>query len=140
VKFALAKGLKPVLCIGEHLEEREAGVTADVVKKQLEEGLKDISAAEMANVVIAYEPVWAIGTGKTATPEIAEATHQDIRNILTNLYGAEVAENVTVQYGGSVSDTNVDSLMAQKNIDGALVGGASLKLAPFTKIAKFEKV
>ena len=108
--------------------------------KQLEEGLKDVSAAEMANIVIAYEPVWAIGTGKTATPEIAEATHQDIRNILTNLYGAEVAENVTVQYGGSVSDTNVDSLMAQKNIDGALVGGASLKLAAFTKIAKFEKV
>lgn len=140
VKFALAKGLKVVLCIGEHLEEREAGVTADVVKKQLEEGLKDVSATDMANVVIAYEPVWAIGTGKTATPEIAEATHQDIRNVLTNLYGNKVAEDVTVQYGGSVSDANVDNLMAQKNIDGALVGGASLKLAPFTKIAKFEKV
>lgn len=140
VKFALAKGLKVVLCIGEHLEEREAGITANVVKKQLEEGLKDVSATDMANVVIAYEPVWAIGTGKTATPEIAEATHQDIRNILTNLYGSKIAEDVTVQYGGSVSDANVDNLMAQKNIDGALVGGASLKLAPFTKIAKFEKV
>lgn len=140
VRCALAKGMKPVLCIGELLEEREAGKTAEVVRTQTAEGLKDVSAADMANVVIAYEPVWAIGTGKTATPEIAEETHKEIRKVLTELYGKEIADCVTIQYGGSVSDTNVDGLMAKENIDGALVGGASLKIDAFTRIAKFHKV
>lgn len=140
VKYALTKGLKPVLCIGELLEERESGKTADVVKEQTIAGLKDVSAEDMKNVVIAYEPVWAIGTGKTATPEIAEETHVAVRKVLIDLYGEAVANDVTVQYGGSVTDANVDALMSQKNIDGALVGGASLKLNAFTKIATFDKV
>ncbi|HBD93889.1 MAG: triose-phosphate isomerase [Spirochaetes bacterium GWF1_31_7] len=140
VKYALAKGLKPVLCIGELLEEREAGKTDEVNRRQLVEGLKDVSANDMANVVIAYEPVWAIGTGKVATPEIAEETQANCRKVLSDLYGQTIANNVTIQYGGSVTDTSVDGLMSQKNIDGALVGGASLKLDAFTRIAKFNKV
>lgn len=140
VKVALAKGLKPVLCIGELLEEREGGKTDSVNRRQLTEGLKDVSAADMKNVVIAYEPVWAIGTGKVATPEIAEETQANCRKVLAELYGKEVADNVTIQYGGSVTDANVDGLMSQKNIDGALVGGASLKADSFTRIAKFNKI
>ncbi len=140
VKYALAKGLKPVLCIGELLEEREAGKTDEVNRRQLVEGLKDVSTNDMANVVIAYEPVWAIGTGKVATPEIAEETQANCRKVLSDLYGQTIANNVTIQYGGSVTDTSVDGLMSQKNIDGALVGGASLKLDAFTRIAKFNKV
>ncbi len=140
IKFALAKGLKPVFCIGELLEERESGKTNEVVKTQVVGGLKDVSAEELKKVVIAYEPVWAIGTGKTATPEMAEETHVAIRNILADLYGKAAADGVTIQYGGSVSDANVDSLMAKSNIDGALVGGASLKTDSFTRIAKFNKV
>lgn len=140
VKYALAKGLKPVLCIGELLEERESGKTDEVNRRQLVEGLKDVSAADMKNVVIAYEPVWAIGTGKVATPEIAEETQANCRKVLEELYGKAAADDITIQYGGSVTDTTVDGLMSQANIDGALVGGASLKLDSFTKIAKFNKV
>lgn len=140
VKVALAKGLKPVLCIGELLEEREAGKTNEVNKTQLVEGLKGVSAADMAKVVIAYEPVWAIGTGKVATPEIAEETQANCRKVIEGLYGKEIADNVTIQYGGSVTDTSVDGLMSMANIDGALVGGASLKVDSFTRIAKFNKV
>ena len=136
VKSALAHDLKPILCIGEKLEEREAGTTNDVVKTQIVGGLKDVTAAEMANVVLAYEPVWAIGTGKTATPEQAQEVHAFIRGLLTDLYGKEVAENVTVQYGGSMNDANAADLIAQTDIDGGLVGGASLIPEKFAVIIK----
>jgi len=136
VKSALAHDLKPILCFGETLEEREAGTTNDVVKTQITGGLKDVTAAEMANVVLAYEPVWAIGTGKTATPEQAQEVHAFIRGLLTDLYGKEVAENVTVQYGGSMNDANAADLIAQTDIDGGLVGGASLIPEKFAVIIK----
>ena len=136
VKSALSHDLKPILCFGETLEEREAGTTNDVVKTQITGGLKDVTAAEMANVVLAYEPVWAIGTGKTATPEQAQEVHAFIRGLLTDLYGKEVAENVTVQYGGSMNDANAADLIAQTDIDGGLVGGASLIPEKFAVIIK----
>ena len=136
VKSALAHDLKPILCIGEKLEEREAGTMEAVIKDQIIGGLQNVTAEEMANVVLAYEPVWAIGTGKTATPEQAQEVHAFIRGLLTELYGAEVAENVTVQYGGSMNDKNAAELIAQKDIDGGLVGGASLVPASFAVIIK----
>ena len=136
VKAVLKHGLKPILCVGEKLEERENGTTEAVVKEQTVGGLKDVSAADMANVVIAYEPVWAIGTGKTATPEQAQEVHAFIRNLLKELYGTEVAENVTIQYGGSMNDANAAELIAQKDIDGGLVGGASLIPEKFTVMVK----
>lgn len=136
VKSALAHGLKPILCFGETLEEREANTTEAVVKDQIVGGLQNVTAEEMANVVLAYEPVWAIGTGKTATPEQAQEVHAFIRNLLTDLYGAKTAENVTVQYGGSMNDANAAELIAQKDIDGGLVGGASLIPEKFTVIVK----
>lgn len=139
VLFALKKGLKPVLCIGELLEEREGGKTNSVLKTQLEEGLKNVSKEDMKNIVVAYEPVWAIGTGKVATPEVAEETHKFVRDTLAKLFDKDVAENTIIQYGGSVTDTSVDGLMKQTDIDGALVGGASLKADSFTRIVKFVK-
>ena len=139
VLFALKKGLKPVLCVGELLEERESGKTNAVVKKQVVEGLKNVTEADMKNIVIAYEPVWAIGTGKVASPEQAEDVHAFIRNTVKDQYSSKVAESLIIQYGGSVNDANVDGLMAKENIDGALVGGASLKTDSFTRIVKFKK-
>ena len=136
VKAALKHGLKPILCVGEKLEERENGTTEKVVKEQTVGGLEGISAADMANVVIAYEPVWAIGTGKTASPAQAQEVHAFIRKLLTDLYGAEVAENVTVQYGGSMKADNAFELISQKDIDGGLVGGASLEAGSFAEIIK----
>ena len=136
VKAALKHGLKPILCVGEKLEERENGTTEAVVEKQTVEGLKNVSYLDMVNVVIAYEPVWAIGTGKTATPEQAQEVHAFIRGLLTKLYNKEVAENVTIQYGGSMNDANAAELIAQKDIDGGLVGGASLIPEKFTVIVK----
>ena len=139
VLFALKKGLKPVFCVGELLAEREAGKTTDVVKKQVVEGLKSVTKDDMKNIVIAYEPVWAIGTGKVATPEQAEDVHAMIRATVKDLYDANVSDNITIQYGGSVTPESVDGLMGKPNIDGALVGGASLKVDSFTRIAKFQK-
>lgn len=139
VLFTLKKGLKPVLCVGELLEERESGKTNAVVKKQVVEGLKNVTEADMKNIVIAYEPVWAIGTGKVASPEQAEDVHAFIRNTVKDLYNSKVTESLIIQYGGSVNDANVDGLMAKENIDGALVGGASLKTDSFTRIVKFKK-
>ena len=136
VKAALKHGLKPILCVGEKVEERGDGTTEAVVKEQTVGGLKDVSASDMSNVVIAYEPVWAIGTGKTASPEQAQEVHAFIRNLLTELYSVEVSENVTIQYGGSMNDANASELIAQKDIDGGLVGGASLIPEKFTIIAK----
>ncbi|MDO5088532.1 MAG: triose-phosphate isomerase [Leptotrichiaceae bacterium] len=136
VKAALKHGLKPILCVGEKLEERENGTTEKIVKEQTEGGLAGVSKEDMSNVVIAYEPVWAIGTGKTATPEQAQEVHAFIRNLLTDMYGAEVAENVTVQYGGSMKADNASELISQKDIDGGLVGGASLEASSFAEIVK----
>lgn len=136
IKKALAKGLKPIFCIGETLQEREEDRTEKVIEVQVREGLKDISTDDFKNVVIAYEPVWAIGTGKTATPEQAEAVHKFIRNLLSNMYGTEIANNTVIQYGGSVKPENAKELMLQPNIDGALVGGACLKASSFLDIIK----
>merc|ERR1719238_108219 len=134
----LEEGLKCILCIGELKEERESGETFAVCDVQLTEGLKGVSAEMMKSVVIAYEPVWAIGTGLTATPEVAQETHEYIRKWFVDNYDQEVADNVIIQYGGSVNDANVDDLMACPDIDGALVGGASLKAESFSRIVNFK--
>lgn len=136
LKGVLKAGLIPILCIGETLEEREAGRTADVVRTQCEGSLAGISGEEMVKTVLAYEPVWAIGTGKTATPAQAEEVHAGIRELLTKLFSAEVAEQVVIQYGGSVKADNALELLSQPNIDGALVGGASLKSDSFLAIVQ----
>jgi len=136
-KSALAHELKVILCVGEKLEDRESGNTENVVEDHVKGGLEGISKEEMmANVVIAYEPVWAIGTGKTATPEQAEEVHAFIRKLLTEMYDAEVAENTTILYGGSVKPANSKALFSKENIDGGLVGGASLKADDFSIIVK----
>lgn len=134
---AINSGLKPILCVGELLEEREAGKTEEVVKNQVINALKGITETMIKSLTIAYEPVWAIGTGKTATPEDANDVHILIRNVISDLYNREIADNLRILYGGSVKPENIDSLMAMGNIDGALVGGASLKLESFERIIKF---
>ena len=133
----LGEGLKCILCIGELKEERESGETFNVCGTQLTGGLKGVTAAQMKDVVIAYEPVWAIGTGLTATPEVAQETHEYVRSWFKENYDASVADAVIIQYGGSVNDANVDELMACPDIDGALVGGASLKTESFGRIVNF---
>jgi len=136
-KAALAAGLTPIFCLGETLAQREAGKTFDVVGTQLLEGLKDIPAKEATTVIVAYEPVWAIGTGKTATPEQAQDVHAFLRGRLKGLWG-DASESVRILYGGSVKPDNIATLMAKKDIDGALVGGASLAADSFAKIVKFK--
>ena len=131
-------GLLPIVCVGETLEDRQSGNTKDVVRAQLLGSLKDVGTEHMLKTVIAYEPVWAIGTGKTATPDQAQEVHAFIRNILIDVYGLEVALRVRIQYGGSVKSENMAELMAQPDIDGALVGGASLKASSFAKIVSFD--
>ncbi len=138
VKAVIAQGLRVILCIGETLEERESERTFQVLQRQVSEGLKDLSSAEMAQVVIAYEPVWAIGTGKTASNEQAQEAHGFIRGLLKEIFGKETSEATRILYGGSVKPGNVDGLMAQADIDGALVGGASLKAADFVRIVRFQ--
>jgi len=133
---ALASGLLPIFCIGETLEEREKGITFDVVKRQVVEGLKNIDSESMKKIILAYEPVWAIGTGKVASKEQAEEVHAFIRKELAALYTSEVAEQIIIQYGGSVKPDNAVELLSQPNIDGALVGGACLKADPFLGIIK----
>jgi triosephosphate isomerase len=132
---ALAAGLTPIVCVGEQLEHRESGKTAEVISTQFTGSLADITAAEMTQIVIAYEPVWAIGTGKVATPEQAEEVHADLRKLLVDRYNDEVAEKVRILYGGSVNPDNASQLLSQPNIDGALIGGASLKVDDFLGIA-----
>ena len=132
------EGLGVILCLGETLAEREAGQMFDVLRRQVREGLKGLSAVMMNRVVIAYEPVWAIGTGRTATDDQAQAAHAFIRALLRELFGAAVAEATRILYGGSVKPGNVDGLMAQPDVDGALVGGASLKADEFARIARFQ--
>jgi len=139
VKLALQHGIEVILCVGELLEEREAGKAASVVQSQLIEGLKEITADQLSMVTIAYEPVWAIGTGKTATPEDADEIHQVIRKELENMYNKDAAEQMVIQYGGSVKPNNIADLMAKENIDGALVGGASLKSETFVPIVKYNQ-
>jgi len=138
VKQALNKGLLPIVCVGELLGEREAGKANDVIERQVTGALKGIAAAEMQKVVIAYEPIWAIGTGKTATPDQANEIHAFIRRKAKELYSADVAESLRIQYGGSVTPENVSQLMARPDIDGALVGGASLKPETFAALVKFS--
>lgn len=138
VLLALSHGLEVILCVGETLEEREAGQLEAVLGTQLRAGLAGVDAASLGSVTIAYEPVWAIGTGKTATPEDADAVHAYCRKVLAALYGADKAKAMIIQYGGSVKPDNVAALMAKPNIDGALVGGASLKIDSFVPIACFR--
>ncbi len=140
IKAALAQGLKVIFCIGETLKEREEGKTFSVIERQVEDGLKNLSDKEMKNMVTAYEPVWAIGTGKTATPGQAEEVHRFIREKIEKLYSREVSEEIRIQYGGSVTPENIKGLMEQANIDGALVGGASLKAESFSKIVRFKEL
>ena len=132
---ALEAGLKPIVCVGELLEEREAGKTAEVCATQCEGSLAGLSAEQMAATVIAYEPVWAIGTGKVATPEQAQEVHADLRKLLADRYNSEVADKVRILYGGSVKPDNAGELMALSDVDGALIGGASLKADSFLAIA-----
>lgn len=136
--LALKHGLEPILCVGETLEERESGSLEKVVGAQVRNGLAGVAASELPKVTIAYEPVWAIGTGKTATPADADAVHAFIRKVLSGIYGDAAAKAMVIQYGGSVKPDNVAELMAMPNIDGALVGGASLKPETFVPLVKFR--
>ncbi|MBI4723448.1 MAG: triose-phosphate isomerase [Candidatus Stahlbacteria bacterium] len=136
IKIAITSELIPILCVGETLEEREKGKTEKVIEEEVKYGLEEITEMDMAKTVIAYEPVWAIGTGKTATPEMAEEIHKFIRNIIKNKYNQEVAENMRILYGGSVTQDNIEKLIAEPDIDGALVGGASIQADSFIQIVK----
>lgn len=134
VLSALAHGLKPIMCVGETLEEREAGVTDSIVENQTKKGLAGVEASAIDNIVIAYEPVWAIGTGKTATSEEANRVIGVIRKTVEGILGKEAADKVRIQYGGSMKPANVAELMAQPEIDGGLIGGAALKAEDFSKL------
>src|SRR3989338_4307972 len=136
VKAALRHGLTPIMCVGERLEERDSGKTFDVVKDHVEGGLACLSKEDVAGIVVAYEPVWAIGTGRNATPEQAQEVHKFIRGLLKKAYGEDVSSKVRIQYGGSVKPDNIKSIMAGDDVDGALVGGASLKVKDFADIVK----
>jgi len=140
MKATLHQGLDPIFCIGETLKEREEERAFAVIGDQLQGGLRGITEEEMDRVVIAYEPVWAIGTGKTATPQQAEEVHAFIRQRLSDLFSNGISEKIRIQYGGSVTPDNVKALMSQKDIDGALVGGASLKPDTFSKIVRFKEI
>ncbi len=135
---ALANSLRPIMCVGESKPQRDSGQAEAIVTGQVRGGLVDITATQLLSVVIAYEPIWAIGTGDTATAADAQAMHAAIRATLAELYGDEVAQTVRIQYGGSVKPDNVDELMAQPDIDGALVGGAALKADSFLRIIHFQ--
>ncbi len=136
IKAALKNGLAPILCVGENLHERETNQTFAVVKNHCEGSLSDLTPAEMELITLAYEPVWAIGTGKTATPAQAQEVQAFVRDWLSQQSGSDLAEKIRIQYGGSVTPENIADLMAQPDIDGALVGGASLKVESFVKIVK----
>ena len=136
-RAALAAGLKPIICVGESLAERENGITDELVGMQTKLALKEIDAAQLEQLVIAYEPIWAIGTGKTATAQEANATIGAIRKAIAQVYGEDVAQKVRIQYGGSMNPKNASELMAQSEIDGGLIGGASLKAEDFSKVVKY---
>jgi triosephosphate isomerase len=135
VDQALANGLKPIFCIGEELSQRDSGITFDVVRSQIEKGLFHLSADKFSVVVIAYEPVWAIGTGRTATAEQAQEVHAFIRKTIAGKYGEVIANDTTILYGGSCNENNAHELFACPDIDGGLIGGASLVVDKFIKIA-----
>jgi triosephosphate isomerase len=135
VKLALAHGLEVILCVGELLEEREAGKAEKVCEEQTRKGLEGVTAADLKKVTIAYEPVWAIGTGKTATPEDADAIHAFVRKVIADMYGKAAADEMIIQYGGSMKAENAAALLAKENIDGGLIGGAALKADTFKPIA-----
>lgn len=139
VRSALDHDLIPIMCCGETLDEREKGLTEKVIERQVRAGLKDFGASEIAGLIVAYEPIWAIGTGKTATPDQANETVAYTRGIIEDITGKTVADEVRVLYGGSVKPDNVDALMAMSDIDGALVGGACLEPASFARIVKFNR-
>ena len=134
INLALANGLKVIFCIGEVLEERESGKQNEVVEAQLAGSLFDLTAEQFANIILAYEPVWAIGTGKTATAEQAEEMHAFIRGVIASKFGAEAAENVSILYGGSCKPSNAKEIFSKENVDGGLIGGAALKAADFKGI------
>lgn len=137
IRTALSAGLIPILCVGETLSERENGATLSVIERQLTTALSDVNMAEPEDMVVAYEPVWAIGTGKTATPAQAQEVHTYIRGLLKRIY-SDGADGIRILYGGSVKSENIDELMAEADIDGALVGGASLKADSFARIVRFR--
>jgi triosephosphate isomerase len=134
IKTALEFGLKPIVCVGESLEQREGNITSEVVTKQIKGALAGLKPADISQIIAAYEPIWAIGTGKTATPEQAEAVHVTIREVVAELFGRQAADGLVIQYGGSVKPENAETLLSQPNIDGALVGGACLKADSFAEI------
>ncbi len=139
VKAALAAGLSPIVCVGETLDEREKSTTNEVVSRQLDGALQDVGKDDLPKITIAYEPVWAIGTGKTATPETAQEVHAFIRKLLAASHGEGLAQAIRVQYGGSVKPANAAGLMEMADIDGALVGGASLDADSFSKIVRYAE-
>lgn len=139
IKSAFNVGLKPIVCVGETLEEREAGKTAEIITNQTKLALEGLTNEQVENTIIAYEPIWAIGTGKTATSEDANNSIKEIRNKIAEIYGQNTASRVIIQYGGSVKSSNAKELFTTSDIDGGLVGGASLKAEEFSKIVNFEK-
>lgn len=136
VKVVLKHGMVPIMCIGEKIEERDNGMTFEVLEKQLTRGLKNLTKDEVSRIIIAYEPVWAIGTGRTATPQQAQEAHKFIRESIERLYERDVSSKIRIQYGGSVKPDNIAKLMVQEDVDGALVGGASLDVNSFTEIVE----
>ena len=138
IKTAVKHGLKPIFCIGETLEEREGGITFKVIEKQISNGLEGLSGTDLAELIVAYEPVWAIGTGKTATPDQAQEVHAFIRQRIAALFNKEVEKKTRILYGGSVKPDNIEALMAEPDIDGALVGGASLEVRSFKRLIQFN--
>jgi len=137
-KAAIAAGITPIICVGESLEQRESGKTEELVKAQVEKGLEGIAAEDVAKLVIAYEPIWAIGTGKTATDEQANETIGVIRNTVAAIFGTDTAAALRIQYGGSMNPKNVKGLMAMPEIDGGLIGGASLKAVDFSQVVNYD--
>lgn len=138
IKSAFANNLKPIVCVGESLEQRETGATVEIITSQVEKALEGLTNEQVKSTIIAYEPIWAIGTGKTATSEDANNSIKAIRNKIEVIYGKDIAEEVIIQYGGSVKSSNAKELFETSDIDGALVGGASLKAEEFAKIVNFE--
>ena len=139
IKSALANELKPIVCVGETLEQREQGITEKIITEQVEKALEGIEAKDLNKIIIAYEPIWAIGTGKTATKEDANTTIMQIRKKIAEMYGQNEADRVIIQYGGSVKSTNAKELFEMSDIDGGLVGGASLKTDEFSKIVNYDR-
>ncbi len=138
-KAALAAGLSPIVCVGESLDEREGGNAENVVKRQVIKSLEGLTVSDMERIIIAYEPVWAIGTGKTATPEQAQDMHASVRRTVSEMHGEKLASQIRILYGGSVKPDNIGTLMSQPDVDGALVGGASLEAESFAKIVNFAR-